>query len=94
LAEVTPEQILSITPQEPPAPKKLSVGWTIFWLIVATPVGWYLVVKKTDWPSWIKLVVIIFSAVVFLALAIETELVANQIVSQFDSSLDPNSLLQ
>ena len=62
-------------------PKKSSTGWAIFWLIAFTPVGWYYVVKKTSWPAWLKITVILVSITAFVGLAIETELVAYQVTS-------------
>jgi hypothetical protein len=70
--------------------KKSSNGWAIFWLIALTPVGWYFVVRKTTWPSWVKVVVVIVTLLLFIGLAIETELIANQIVGtigNIDTSL-------
>lgn len=87
-AQLTPEQTARIqeilahpTGVSVNPPQKSSIGWTIFWLIAFTPVGWYFVVKKTTWPVWVKLLVIFLTLAAFVGLAIETELIAFQVTS-------------
>ena len=102
---VTPQQLAHLTPEQQSRikeilahptgtviQKKSSTGWTIFWLIALTPVGWYFVAKRTTWPLWVKVTVILVTVAAFIALSIETELIAQQVVSTFssvDSSLLP-----
>jgi hypothetical protein len=81
MPDPTPSEIPNITPNSSPQEiKKLSVGWTIFWLISFTPVGWYYVWKKTDWSVRTKAVVIILTGLIFVGLLIESELIVTQIV--------------
>jgi hypothetical protein len=91
--EPTPEQILQINtlPKDSaaPQPKTSSVGWVIFWLILFTPWGWYLVWKRTNWSVGVKLAVILVTATIFIGLLIETQLISSQIAG---SAIDMISL--
>jgi hypothetical protein len=73
--------------------KKSSVGWTIFWLIAFTPIGWYFVVKKTTWPVWVKVLVVTATSAILIGLAAETEFIVFQVSSALGGS-GINSLLQ
>jgi hypothetical protein len=89
----TPDQILQITPLPKESnslePKSSSAGWAIFWLILFTPWGWYLVWKRTTWSVGVKLAVILVTAVIFIGLLIETQLISSQIAG---SAIDMISL--
>lgn len=82
MTDPTPAQILSINPEaKPTEDRKTSIGWTVFWLVAFTPLGWYFVWQKTAWRPWVKLAVILLTAALFLGLLIESELIANQIAT-------------
>lgn len=72
--------------------KKSSTGWTIFWLIIFTPIGWYFIWKKTAWPTWAKIVVTVITIAAVIGLIIESELIALQVTSTLGGS-ELNSLL-
>lgn len=80
MVEPTPQRILSIN-SESSETDKSQTGWTIFWLVVFTPLGWYFVWRKATWPTWVKVSVIISTVVVLSALLLEAELIASQIAA-------------